>query len=257
MRLVLPAPFESAGFFCNSTGLASGNHRLEAVCAGICEVIERDALALWNLSGVSERAKRRLVLDSVDAPDVRALVGQLQERKMAIAIWDMTSDVGVASYLCCLSERHDNQRSALGPFWGSGCHLDRGVALARSVTEAAQSRLTVIAGSRDDLKKTDYRRSDPDFLFQLVHERWEESIAVRRFIDAPTLAAGDFETDVASLVARLRGVGLTQVIVTDLTSDRFGIPVVRVIIPGLERFDSEGRVKFGERGRSWRRGNFS
>ena len=255
MRLVLPSPFESAGFFCSSSGLASGNHRLEAICAGICEVIERDALALWNTQSTFERAARRVVLESVPAADAGDLITQLEDRAMSVAIWDITTDVGVASYLCCLSEQEDNDRSALGPFWGSGCHLDRGVALARAVTEAAQSRLTVIAGSRDDLKKSDYRRSDPHKLFALVHERWEGNVAVRRFTDAPLLAADDFETDVVTLVGRLSAVGLGQVVVADLTSDQIGIPVVRVIVPGLEPYDSEGRAKSGHRAKSWRRKN--
>src|SRR6185312_11999744 len=36
---------------------------------------------------------------------------------------------------------------------GSGVHSSVGVALSRAVTEAAQSRLTAISGSRDDLNQ--------------------------------------------------------------------------------------------------------
>jgi ribosomal protein S12 methylthiotransferase accessory factor len=37
-------------FYCSSIGLASGNHLLEAVIHGLCEVVERDAIALWESS---------------------------------------------------------------------------------------------------------------------------------------------------------------------------------------------------------------
>ena len=42
------------GFFATSSnGLASGNHRLEAICHGICEAIERDATRLHDGDHVS------------------------------------------------------------------------------------------------------------------------------------------------------------------------------------------------------------
>ena len=41
-------------------------------------------------------------------------------------------------------------------FHGAGCHPDRVIALTRALTEAAQSRLTYIAGIRDDLLPSEY-----------------------------------------------------------------------------------------------------
>jgi ribosomal protein S12 methylthiotransferase accessory factor len=36
------------------------------------------------------------------------------------------------------------------------------------------------------------------------------------------------------MLARLRSVGIDQVVVVDLTREAIGVPVVRVIVPGLE-----------------------
>ena len=45
------------GFFlAGSNGLASGNHLVEAAIAAICELIERDALALWQAGGIRHQA---------------------------------------------------------------------------------------------------------------------------------------------------------------------------------------------------------
>ncbi|HAU0882381.1 TPA: hypothetical protein JBH39_05140, partial [Legionella pneumophila] len=41
-------------------------------------------------------------------------------------------------------------------FKGAGCHLNKQIALNRALTEAIQSRVTTIAGSRDDLTHTKY-----------------------------------------------------------------------------------------------------
>jgi ribosomal protein S12 methylthiotransferase accessory factor YcaO len=57
---------------------------------------------------------------------------------------------------------------------------------------------------------------------------------VRRFQDVPTFEGDSFDEDVAWSLARLRSAGLGQVVVVELTRRELGIPVVRVIIPGLE-----------------------
>ena len=45
----LPLPPGSGCFQANTNGLASGNHSLEAISHGLCEVVERDATTLWKL----------------------------------------------------------------------------------------------------------------------------------------------------------------------------------------------------------------
>ena len=64
-------------------------------------------------------------------------------------MWDMTSDVGIPVYCCSIKDT--NPFGPIQSFGGSGCHLSKEIALSRALTEAAQSRLTFIAGSRDDL----------------------------------------------------------------------------------------------------------
>ena len=51
---------------------------------------------------------------------------------------------------------HCGPLGRFSPCAGSGCHLSADIALSRALTEAAQSRLTVIAGSRDDLFRSTY-----------------------------------------------------------------------------------------------------
>ena len=60
---VEPRP-DSGVFLRGTNGLASGNHLLEALSAGICEVIERDAVARWSGLPLRERVSRGLDLDS-------------------------------------------------------------------------------------------------------------------------------------------------------------------------------------------------
>ena len=56
----------------------------------------------------------------------------------------------------------------------------------------------------------------------------------------------DFKTDIENIIAALKKQGMDRVIIVDLTREEIGVPVVRVIVPGLEVFamDQERR---GER----------
>jgi ribosomal protein S12 methylthiotransferase accessory factor len=126
---------------------------------------------------------------------------------------------------------------------GFGCHPARAVALLRALTEAAQSRLTVITGARDDVRP---HRNGPD----------EDLRAARRFLsehegepprralrDAPDHPGDTLDDDVAWELDRLRAADLHDVVAVDLTRPELGIPVLRVVIPGLEPlFDIPGYV---------------
>src|SRR5262249_43501429 len=115
---------------------------------------------------------------------------------------------------------------------GAGCHPSRGIALLRALTEAVQTRLTFISGSRDDVVRSTYEGSRD----LRVLERFRARIrgAARSFRDGPGRDHATFEHDVAWELERLRGVGIEQVIAVDLTWPELAIPVVRVVIPGLE-----------------------
>jgi ribosomal protein S12 methylthiotransferase accessory factor len=170
---------------------------------------------------------------------------------MDVAVWNATTDTDVASFMCRLQEARGNVRSALGVFWGAGCHLSRDIALMRAITEAVQSRLTYIAGSRDDLHRRDYSGRSDASLFDVVRDAWEMRNAGCRFRDVPDCAGPTLEDDLATLLARLRSAGIEQVAAVDLTDDRFGIPVVRIVIPGLESLDVHARVRPGRRARAF------
>jgi YcaO-like protein with predicted kinase domain len=221
-------------FLMSSNGLASGNSHMEAISHGLCELIERDANTLWHYAGGDARPASRLNLESVDDPMCRSLLDRFSAADMTVGIWDTTSDVGVASALCTLVDRDPNARRRLGPISGSGCHPRRAIAVTRALTEAAQGRLTIISGSRDDLSP---RRLDDDGAVASSH-RMRELLrgghGGRTFHDMPDAAHDTFDADVRWELASLAAVGIKQVIVVDLTKPEFGIPVIRAIVPHLE-----------------------
>jgi ribosomal protein S12 methylthiotransferase accessory factor len=230
-------------FVRTSNGLASGNGQADAIVAALCEVIERDALALWEAT--PRRRRRRLVLESVTDARCRTLVRRLAARKIALSVWDTTSDVGVPCCVASIADRADARHALAGTFWGAGCHLDRGVAFVRAVTEAAQSRLTLIAGARDDLELADYG-GESDAITDVVG-LWEEARAGRRFGEICSLRATSASGAVAVLVAQLRGAGFDRIFIVDLSKPGRAIAVVRAIVPGLETADPDRLMLEGAR----------
>ena len=115
----LPLPPGSGCFQANTNGLASGNHPLEAISHGLCEVVERDATTLWRL--LLARPDRRAV-DPATVDRSRLPVGAgpaARGRRSTCRIWDTTSDVGVASF-CCLVTGASG--AFADPEYGNGCH---------------------------------------------------------------------------------------------------------------------------------------
>lgn len=230
----LPLPTGSGSFMMSSNGLSSGNHLLEALSHGICEVVERDATSLWQAQGNDARERTRLDLDTIDDPSCRETLEKYARASVSVAVWDITSDIGLASFYCTIAEPAPSSLRPLYPASGAGCHPSREIALLRALTEAAQTRVTQIAGARDDVSVNQYRGSqDLDFQ-ERVRAFMRPPPTMRRFTDVPTYVSETFTEDVTWELAKLRAAGVEQLIAVDLTRPEFGIPVVRVVIPGLE-----------------------
>jgi ribosomal protein S12 methylthiotransferase accessory factor len=247
----VPLPPGSGCFASSCNGLASGNHLLEAISHGICELVERDAATLMGLAGAEAHGAALLRLDTVDDPVCRETLDKYERAGFAVGAWEMTSDIGIPAFVCRIRDRGgepSNRRIAAG----FGCHPDRSIALLRALNEAAQNRLTAIAGSLDDVPVADGGR---DAAGEGGEEREDPWFDLRRplrsFHDVATWEAERFDEDVAWELRCLERVGVERVVVVDLTKPEFALPVVRVVIPGLEcAILYAGRYALGRRARA-------
>jgi YcaO-like protein with predicted kinase domain len=228
----LPTRHSGEHFLSGTNGLASGNHLAEAISSAICELVERDAVALWHARSMTERSRGRLDVASIDDADCRRLLGLYDAAQIAPCLWDVTSDVGIPAFICDIPAPTDDPSEGLRRYRGAGCHPDRGIALARAMTEAAQTRLTYIAGIRDDL--SDYAESAEDRLGAALLDAVSQATDARAFREVPSFASDDVAVDLRWELERLHAIGVQRVIAIDLTRNDFGIPVVRLVIPGLE-----------------------
>jgi ribosomal protein S12 methylthiotransferase accessory factor len=221
-------------FLAGSNGLASGNHLVEAINAALYELVERDAVALWIAQPIRTRAACLLDLASVDEPDCRWLVAKYAAAGIAVRVWHVTSDLGIAAFLCDIRDSSAGDPRRLRRHHGSGCHPDRSIALSRALTEAAQTRLTYIAGMRDDISPEEYEEPPAAEIGDALLDALAAEATPVSFHAVPTFAADDLAEDLRWALDRLRGVGIARAIAVDLTRQEFEIPVVRLVVPGLE-----------------------
>ncbi len=222
-------------FFTSSNGLASGNHVLEALLHGLTEVIERDAAAEWSARSREAQASTAVDPDTVDDPECRELLARLVRAGQAVAILDITRDShGLPAYMCVIGDADEaSPWHTLGLFRGYGCHTEPRVALARALAEAAQSRLTIISGSRDDNPPGVYAAAAESVHLGRQRASFFNHRGTLGFGGRASVATPSFEGDIEVALDCLRRRGIDQAVMVELTRPDIGIPVVKVVVPGL------------------------
>jgi ribosomal protein S12 methylthiotransferase accessory factor len=227
---------EGAGSFLHTTnGLASGNVAEEAVLHGLCELIERDALALWGYAGSAAQAASRIDLASIDVSVALDVIQRLRSAEIEPIVWDATSDIGVATIRVALYDNTSDPVTRPFPVsLGAGCHPDRTIALCRALTEAAQSRLTAIAGSRDDLGRQRYRETQSAHALNAFRSFAHDHAGQKPFDSVPDTTTESLTEALDLVISRLAQSGLTEVLTVDLSRPGMPVSVLRTIVPGLE-----------------------
>ena len=221
-------------FQLTSNGLASGNNLLEAVNAGLFEVIERDAVTTHRLAWVRQKRLPPIVRpETIMHPMVVELMARLASARVGLVLFDCTLDTAVPVYMAYV---YDLAVRNMGIYRGYGAHLDPEVAMIRAVTEAVQARAIYIAGSRDDVFRHSYLRlhQPDDSMLVRTLQSLNATVDAR---DRVSEATPTFEGDTLTALDKLRACGLKRVIVVDLSlPDVVPIKVVKVIVPRLEGY---------------------
>jgi ribosomal protein S12 methylthiotransferase accessory factor len=216
-----------------STGLAAAPTLEEAMAKGLCEAVERDAMALVWVRGIAPpRVAPRLV---------KALAGHVLPPRDEVTAYDLTTDVGLPVFLVVC--RGKGPRGALVAV-GAACHPDARAALLKAAMEASQDRAYV----RMLLDRDPEWAPAPDFSnvtdFALHARLYSHSEALARRglaflegnveVDPPALASAADQAPLP-ITAALQTPGLPGAAV-DLTppwAGPLGLRVARVVLPGL------------------------
>ncbi|HVN83098.1 MAG TPA: YcaO-like family protein, partial [Terriglobia bacterium] len=219
-----------------SNGNAAGNTLEEAVLQGFLELVERDSVALWWYN----RVRRPGVdLDSFNEPYLDKLRSFLKSRHRELWALDLTSDLGIPVFVA-LSRRTDQPQEHIT--FGFGGHLDPRIALLRAVTELNQMYAWVLGdnaetgGIREGIEDADaltWMRTatiaNQPYLIP------DESMSPRIASAYRQCWTDDLRDDVLFCQELVEKKGM-EMLVLDQTRPDIGLPVVKVIIPGLRHF---------------------
>jgi ribosomal protein S12 methylthiotransferase accessory factor len=235
-----------------SCGLASGNTVEEASVHALAEIIEHDV-------GAFESFKQNSLL--VDNAQLTGVAGELKDKMEAAGFYVYLryadNGFGVPYFKATVVDHSEN--AAVNVCAGFGSHPIKEIAAIRALTEAAQSRLTVIHGGRDDLTKY------PDTWAKHGADARANAIAQARVLEGNSEARvedygalPDFEGAIDSIESAWAALwsacektagcpGVARVVFTPPGCE---MAVVKLIAPRLEAFDYDV-ARFGPRLRAF------
>jgi oxazoline/thiazoline synthase len=217
-----------AAFRADSNGCAAGNTIEEAIVQGFLELVERDAYAIWWYN----RSQRAAVdLSQFDDSYVRDLHAQLADAGRKLWVLDVTSDLGVPTYVAILHWMQNGQENIE---FGSGAHFDKRIALLRTLTELNQFLSIGLMGGGSGEKSsldgvTPLRLQEYPFLTPSSHP------VLLPGSDTQARALDNTRDQVLACVDLARRAGLDFLVLNQTRPD-VDVPVVRVIVPGLRHF---------------------
>ncbi len=215
----------------DSNGNAAGASIEDAILQGMLELVERDAVAIWWYNRIPRPG---VDLDGFGDPWLDRLRDVYAGLGREVWVLDVTADLGVPT-MVAVSRRTGTPREDI--MFGFGAHFDPATALRRALTELNQLLPAVL--DVDEMSGQD----DPDAM------RWWQQATVADqpyLVPDPTSPARtpadysyvhtpDLADDIGTLRTRLENAGL-EVLVLDQTRPDVGLPVVKVIVPGMRGF---------------------
>lgn len=224
-----------------TTGLGAGSTFDEVLHHGLAEVIERDA-ALLNMvlrnnpavdpASVTDRGIREKVR-GIKGAGLDVIIRLISAPDIPIPVFSVVIDDPMAAdpmFVC----------------GGFAAHPHKDAALRTALNEAVLSRAGTISGAREDLTKIEDEKSGQTYeQFKERYRYWFDQSRTVDYEAIPDFRSLSIDDDIRHMLRALTTAGFTRVLTVDLTDPRIGLPVVKVLVPGIERYS--WRPAFGER----------
>lgn len=211
----------------DSNGCAAGNTLEEAIVQGFLELVERDSYAIWWYNRIKQP---ELDLKELDDSYILDLKAQLTDAGRTLWVLDITNDLGIPSFVA-ISHWTDDGKECIE--FGSGSHFDTRIAALRAITELNQFFSIGLLARRN------------------AQEPGHDALQEWRIEEHPYLVPRgepmlrrDFGTKFGHLDKREQVLACVRLVeskgfdflVLDQTRADIGVPVARVIVPGLRHF---------------------
>lgn len=216
-----------------SNGNASGNTLEEAILQGFFELVERDAVALWWYNRL---LKPGVAVETFGEPYLRELAEHYRQHYQR-ETWalDLTSDLGIPVFVAISKVTEGKEEQLL---FGLGCHLDARIALQRAFAEMNQMLSMAHRGEDGELSLDDSETLEWLRHATVANQPYmapDPAQPFTRFSDHPIQHSGEFLQDIGHCRSIIEAQGM-EMLVLDQTRADVGMPVVKVVVPGLRHF---------------------
>ena len=218
----------------DSNGCAAGNTLEEAILQGFHELAERDAFAIWWYNRLRVPG---IDLSSFDDEYLASAPERYARYERDLWMLDVTSDIGIPAFVA-LSRRPNAETEDI--IYGAGAHADPHIAALRAVCELNQCLTWLPDPAKGAGRPT---IDDPVALWWWKTARLADCSWLAPAADEPLTRASpvsviestDTREDVETCRALVEARGM-EFLVLDQTRPDIGMPVARVIVPGMRHF---------------------
>lgn len=219
-----------------STGAAAGVTLTDALCRGICEVVERDAFMIAYLNKLPSPP---VDLSSIKDRLIQKIVSVFKKYRLELIILDLTSNLQIPVFAAITLDR-----TGIGPAVSVG--LKAGFNIKDTIIGAIEESLMVRFWTRDEIAyKTDYKESEviktvedrARFWFRLSNIKYLDFWLNNKTYKTINLQESRLLDNGLKNMVELfsqKNIEIIYVDITDKTIKKYDFVVVKVIIPQLQ-----------------------
>lgn len=201
--------------------------------SALCELVERDAVALWWYNRVQRPG---VCLDDLPSDYITDMRDHYRQIGREFWVLDLTSDIGIPTF-AAVSRCVDGQPAA--PAIAFGSHVDPHTAALRAITEMNQ----VLPHARANAPREDRPVASDERPDSMSLQTLDDHPYIKPASHLPETQLGQFVTPVRARACeqvawaerQLSAAGL-ELLVLEQTRPDVGLPVVRVVVPGMRHF---------------------
>ena len=222
------ANWDRAAFSMTSQGLAAHKDHASALLHAMYELVEHDVTARVELFGVNSRTVSTIDVDLEGSVQLQQICEKLAVAGIVPQFFRLKGNIAPVCGASITRPFNGTIGGKNGSAIGFAARANEMDALVAALLEAIQSRLTAIAGARDDLTSEDYdltgaTRTTKKTLGECPTEIRNFDIGVE----------GGTQTQIDTIFNRLKADEIEDVFVFSLTSPNDPVQVVRVLAPNL------------------------
>ena len=228
-NLVYFLPVSEMKDFSYTAGLAAGNTLAEAILYALCELIEHHLEELYYRNQIKSPT---IDLQSIDNLEIKKMVESYTANGLELCLSYTNLDFGLPVVRAFAFPKKGPYLTSYGFYAAMGVHPDKEVAITRALTELAQFRAAAIYVKENGLEKINLSEKKPQHIFDFFSSIIDPKKTIR-YDQINNCASDDMKDEIELLVGVLEKKGC-EIIFKDLTHPKLKIPVVRVIVKGLQ-----------------------